>query len=66
MLVLSRKAKESIQIGDNITITVVQIQGSKVRLGIEAPREVQVTRPDAKSQGPVEIELEAKPSSKIA
>ena len=43
MLVLSRKKNESIVINDDITITVVSI-GGKVRLGIEAPREVSVHR----------------------
>jgi carbon storage regulator len=44
MLVLSRKLNESIVIRDNIAITVVEIRGDKVRLGIEAPKEVPVHR----------------------
>lgn len=44
MLVLSRQRDESIIIGDNIVITVVDIRGDKVRLGIVAPREVPVHR----------------------
>ncbi len=44
MLVLTRKANESIVIRDNIVITVVEIRGDKVRLGIEAPKEVPVHR----------------------
>ncbi len=44
MLVLSRKKNESIIINDNITIVVVDIRGDKVRLGVEAPREVPVHR----------------------
>lgn len=44
MLVLSRKKDESIMIGDDIKIIVVEIIGDKVRLGIEAPREVPVHR----------------------
>lgn len=44
MLVLSRKKDEKIIIGDNVAIMVVDIQGDKVRLGIEAPREVTVHR----------------------
>jgi carbon storage regulator len=44
MLVLSRYRDESIMIGDNIVITVVDIRGDKVRLGIEAPTEVPVHR----------------------
>ena len=44
MLVLSRKKNESIVVGDDITIVVVEIRGDKVRLGIEAPKEVPVHR----------------------
>ncbi len=44
MLVLSRKKNESIIINDHITITVVEIRGDKVRLGIEAPKDVAVHR----------------------
>lgn len=44
MLVLSRKINQSIQIGDQLTISVVRIKGNVVQLGIEAPREVQVLR----------------------
>jgi carbon storage regulator len=44
MLVLSRQRDESIIIGDNIVITVVDVRGDKVRLGIDAPREVSVHR----------------------
>ena len=44
MLVLSRKKNESITIRDDIVITVVEVRGVKVRLGIEAPKEVPVHR----------------------
>ncbi len=44
MLVLSRKKNESIVIDENIIITVVEIRGDKVRLGIQAPREVPIHR----------------------
>lgn len=44
MLVLSRKKDESIIISDIVTVTVVEIRGEKVRLGIEAPKEVSVHR----------------------
>jgi len=44
MLVLSRKKNESVVINDDITIVVVEIRGDKVRLGIEAPKEVSVHR----------------------
>jgi carbon storage regulator len=44
MLVLSRQKDESIMIGDNIVVTVVEIRGDKVRLGINAPTEIPVHR----------------------
>jgi carbon storage regulator len=44
MLVLSRKKDEKIIIGDNITVMVIEIRGDKVRLGIEAPKEITVHR----------------------
>ncbi len=44
MLVLSRKKNESIIINDDITIVVVEIRGDKVRLGVEAPKEVALVR----------------------
>lgn len=44
MLVLSRKKNESLIINGNITVVVVEIRGDKVRLGIEAPKEVPVHR----------------------
>ena len=44
MLVLSRQKDESIMIGDNVEITIVDVRGDKVRLGIVAPREVPVHR----------------------
>ena len=44
MLFLSRKKDEKIVIGDKITIMVIEIRGDKVRLGIDAPRDVTVHR----------------------
>lgn len=44
MLVLSRQRDESIMIGDNVQITIVDIRGDKVRLGIMAPNEIPVHR----------------------
>jgi carbon storage regulator len=44
MLVLSRTRDESLVIGDNIVVTVVDIRGDKVRLGVDAPAEVAVHR----------------------
>jgi carbon storage regulator CsrA len=44
MLVLSRKAREQIQIGDEVVVTILQVKGQSVRIGIEAPRSVRVLR----------------------
>ena len=44
MLVLSRHRDESIMIGDDVVITIVDIRGDKVRLGIEAPTDIPVHR----------------------
>ncbi len=53
MLVLTRKANQSIRVGKDITITIVKIQGNSIRIGIEAPREVRVVRGEL---GPQTIE----------
>ena len=44
MLVLSRHVDESIMIGDDIEIAVVEIRGDKIRIGIKAPRDIPVHR----------------------
>jgi carbon storage regulator len=44
MLVLSRKPGEALRVGDEVEITVVEVKGDMVRLGIQAPRNVQVWR----------------------
>ena len=44
MLVLSRKKNESIVINDDIVVTIVEVRGAKVRLGIEAPKDIPVHR----------------------
>ena len=52
MLVLTRKQNEKIRIGDSITITVLRLKGKAIRLGIEAPHDVNILR------GEVAFELE--------
>lgn len=64
MLVLSRKINEKILIGNNITITVVEIAHGKIRLGIEAPRDVHVYREEiAPKRNPNEQQSKSGPSS---
>lgn len=44
MLVLTRRTNEKIRIGDNVILTILEVRGDQVRLGIEAPRAVSVHR----------------------
>ena len=44
MLVLSRKERQRIRLGDDITVTIVRLTGDQVRLGIDAPRNIRVLR----------------------
>jgi carbon storage regulator len=66
MLVLSRKKDESIVINNDITIVVVEIRGDKVRLGVEAPKEVPVHRREvfeAIARGePIDLPLASAPT----
>ena len=50
MLVLSRKLNESIVINENIVVTVLNIQGDRVRIGIDAPGEIPVHRQEVHSR----------------
>ena len=52
MLVLSRGEGQVITIGDNIRVTIVEVRGDKVRVGIDAPRDVQVIRAELLEQAP--------------
>ena len=58
MLVLTRKQKESIKIGDSIVVTILRVQGNSVRVGIEAPRDVRVVRGELTASKPAEQEQE--------
>jgi carbon storage regulator len=59
MLVLSRKQSQRIKLGDSIVITVVRVAGDKVRLGIDAPRDMLVLRDELE---PHEAANEVRPS----
>ncbi len=60
MLVLSRRKGESVIIGDNVTITVVDVRGDQIRLGIDAPRSVKVYREEVYRQVVAENEAAAR------
>jgi carbon storage regulator len=59
MLVLSRKVGEKILIGDNVSITVVRVQGDKVRIGVEAPEDVVVLREEIKDRDDLPVAIKA-------
>jgi len=61
MLVLSRKSGDRIRIGDEVVVTVVRVGPNNVRLGIEAPRTVNVVREELQVPQPVE-RLESSPT----
>ena len=44
MLILTRRVGESLMIGDDVTVTVLEVKGNQVRIGVNAPREVAVHR----------------------
>ena len=52
MLVISRKPTQEIHIGDDIVIRVLRIERERVCIGIKAPQEIEIVRPDAKDQTP--------------
>jgi len=55
MLVLSRKAMQSVMIGSDVRITVIRVEGNQVRIGIEAPSDVRILRGEliVENEGPL-------------
>ena len=60
MLVLSRKERERIRLGDSIVVTVVRLSGDRVRLGIEAPGDMVVLREELDTQNDVKVAIQSK------
>jgi carbon storage regulator len=65
MLVLSRRAGESIVLGEDITITVLEVRGEVVRVGIDAPRSLKVHRSELLAQLEEENQKAASPSEDV-
>ena len=67
MLVLSRQRDETIMIGDDIEITIVDIRGDKVRVGINAPKEISVHRKEVydaiQREKEAELKAQAEPAA---
>ncbi len=61
MLVLSRKEAQKIRLGDSIVITVVRLSGDKVRLGIQAPKEMLVLRDELETFSEIVADVVAEP-----
>lgn len=64
MLVLTRQKDESVMIGDGVEITIVDIRGDKVRLGITAPKEISVHRKEVYEAIQREIQFQRKEKKK--
>jgi carbon storage regulator len=60
MLILTRKAGETVSVGDNVTLTVLAIKGGQVRLGIDAPRDVAVHRGEIRERIDQEDEMSSR------
>jgi carbon storage regulator len=58
MLVLSRKQNERIRVGESVVVTVVRVNGDKVRIGIEAPSTMKVLRDELDVEAVDEVRLE--------
>lgn len=65
MLVLSRRAGESVVLGEDVTITVLEVRGDVVRIGIDAPRSLQVHRAELLVQLEEENRQAASPSEDV-
>lgn len=60
MLILTRRVGETLMIGDDITLTVLSVKGSQVRIGVNAPKEVEVHREE------IYLRIQAEKSREVA
>ena len=65
MLILTRRIGETIRVGDDISVTVVQVNGNQVRLGIQAPRNIVVDREEIAERKKRERHLTKRPSDRM-
>lgn len=65
MLIFTRKAGQSVRIGDGITVTIKEVRGRQVRLQIEAPREVSIFREEVYQEIALQNEQAAKLDAKL-
>ena len=66
MLILARKVGEAIRIGDDIKLTVVRLRRNEVRLGFEAPREIEISIPRDETREEAKDEQDAESDSESA
>ena len=65
MLILTRRANESISIGDDIVVTIIAVRGNQVRIGITAPRHVSVPREEVLRKIQKEAEESSRATAKV-
>ena len=65
MLILTRRVGEIIRVGETVSVTVVQVSGNQVRLGIQAPRNVVVDREEITERKKRELHLTKRPSDRM-
>ena len=65
MLILTRRVGETLMIGDEVTVTVLGAQGNQIRIGVNAPKDVQVHREEIYQKIQSEIHKEATPRTVI-
>lgn len=65
MLILTRRVQEAIMIGDNVTVTVLSVKGNQVRLGIDAPKDVEVHREEIYHRVKAGLPANAEPADDV-